>query len=150
MSPPHIIIAHVRLQHTTKVRPHGRCTRLIDPISLSALPFCQGEPGQWACRKCPRPVIDALHGHHKPRAWREALLFFPPLSRFACAKAYPWRPVHFVVGGVAGSPPDMFAPGSGYGSRSGSASHASSTIARARVATSPCATSRTELKPSLS
>ena len=33
----------------------------------------------------------------------------PVLSRIAAAQAYPVRPVRFVVGGVAGSPPDMIA-----------------------------------------
>src|SRR5688500_10605521 len=33
----------------------------------------------------------------------------PALSRYACAQAYPARPVRFVVGGVAGGPPDVVA-----------------------------------------
>jgi tripartite-type tricarboxylate transporter receptor subunit TctC len=62
--------------------------------------------------RMPMPVIDRHMGTINAAdfcAWQEALLFFPALSRFACAKAYPSRPVRFTVGGLAGNPPDMFA-----------------------------------------
>ena len=62
MSPQPVIISGIlrrirRRCASPKTTTWSTHSRRIDPINLSAKPFCQGEPGQWACRGCPWPVI---------------------------------------------------------------------------------------------